>query len=155
MEWNQVASDFDQWDGSLRDIYVLGATEADWDSMLARLREFDPAPSFTVDKVIQKMPSQVADVFNMRATSQPMLTVMAGSAALHCHFFLGDDIEFDCDTRDITGLPQAEALANFMKLLGEITQKTVILCHENAQHLVIATYSPAEVEVIWENARNM
>jgi hypothetical protein len=149
MEWTQIAADFEEWDGSLRDIYVLGTTEAEWDSMLARLRRFEPLPTFTVDGVPQEWPEQVAAVFGIRDKHQPMLTVMVGAATLNCHFFRGNDIEFDLDPREIAGPPQAEALASFMQLLGEATRKPVILCHENAQHAVIARYSPSDGEVFW------
>jgi hypothetical protein len=148
MDWTQIAADF-VWDGSLRDIYVLGTTEADWDNILARLRRFEPPPVFTVDNVVQAMPMQMAAVFSLRDKQQPMLTVMAGQAVLNCHFFGADNIEFDCDPRDITGPPQAEMLAGFMRLLGQATRKSVILCHENAQHLVIARCLPPEGEVVW------
>ncbi len=149
MEWTKIAKDFDEWDGSLRDIYVLETTAADWDSMLARLCSFEPLPTFTVNGVAQEWPKQVARVFGIRDKNNPMLTVMVGAATLNCHFFCVNEIEFDLDPREITGPPQAEALASFMRLLSEATQKTVILCHENAQHAVIAQYSPTDGEATW------
>jgi hypothetical protein len=85
-----------------------------------------------MDGVVQELPTQVAAVFTVREKHSPMLTVTVGQAALNCHFFEGNDIEFDCDSRDIKGPPQAEELAKFIKLLGKATHKPVILCHENA-----------------------
>jgi hypothetical protein len=152
MDWSQISADF-EWDGSLRDIYVLGATEADWNNVLALLRGLEPPSFFTVDSVVQEMPRQVAAVFDLRKNHSPMLTVMVGAVWLNCHFFQGDDIEFDLDSRDISGSSQAEALASFMQLLGGATHKPVILCHENAQHAVIARYSPSDAGVVWERAR--
>jgi len=85
----------------------------------------------------------------MRDKHSPLLTVMAGEAALNCHFFIAAEIEFDCDPQEITDAHQAEMIAAFMRLLGQVTVKPVILCHENMQLYVIARYSSADGDVTW------
>jgi hypothetical protein len=151
LDWAQVAEEF-QCDGGLRDIYVLGTTEADWDQVLSRLAQYDPTPIFSVAGEMQSLPHRFAPVFKLRDTYQALLTVMVGDAVLNCHFFHEGEIEFDCDPREITGPRQAGMLAAFMRLLGETTGKPVILCHENTQQAVIARYSPLEGEVVWRIA---
>jgi TPR repeat protein len=148
MEWKEIADAF-KWDGSWRDIYVLWTTEADWDSALAQLHQCDPPPIYDVDGVEQAMPAHVADVFSIIVESSPTLDVTVGGTTLRCHFFQRHEIDFHFDPRDITGLPQAHALADFMQLLGETTGRSVILCHENAKDAVIARYSPSIDRVVW------
>jgi hypothetical protein len=95
------------------------------------------------------MPESVAEAFSVRGTASPLLTIVVDVAHLHGHFFSPDEIEFDLDPREVTGLGQAKALADFMRLLGEITAKTVILTAENSQEHVLARYSPGDGEVAW------
>jgi hypothetical protein len=152
MEWSQIADDFET-DGSLRDIYVLGTTLADWDAVLARLRRLVPPPIFTIDDVVQEMPAQTALIFSIRDKHSPLLAIMLGMAQLNCNFFQEDEIEFDLDPQEITSASQAETVAGFMESLGEATQKPVILCYENTQHAVIARCSPETGKVVWIGTR--
>jgi hypothetical protein len=68
-------------------------------------------------------------------------------------FLLANNIEFDLDLRAITTFSPAKSLANFMRRLGEATQRQVILRPANAQHLIIGRYLPPNGEVIWTGTR--
>jgi hypothetical protein len=120
--------------------------------VVARLRQLLPPPIFTIDGVAQEMPMQTAAIFSLREKHSPLLAIMLGTAQLNCNFFQNDEIEFDFYPQEITNVAQAETLASFMQLLGETTDKPVILCYENTQDAVIARYSPPDRAVIWGGA---
>jgi hypothetical protein len=43
MTWTEIASDF-EWDGMLRDVYVLNTTIDDWQRVLDALKDLTPRP---------------------------------------------------------------------------------------------------------------
>jgi hypothetical protein len=148
MDWQQIAPDF-EWDGSLREIYVLETSIAEWQKVWEALRKLEPLPVFSIDSTAQPMPEQVAPLFAIRSQRSPLLSVHVGRNLLNCHFFQCDEIEFDFDPRDVTGPSEAELLAGFMRIVGEVTGKIVILTAENSKEAVIARCLPATGEVIW------
>lgn len=58
------------------------------------------------------------------------------------------------DPREVKGGVEAEALAGFMKQVGEITGKVVVLAEENAKDAVIARYLTDRREVAWTVIRS-
>lgn len=153
MNWKVVAPDF-EWDGSLRDIYVLETSEADWQTVWEALQAWDPPPVFAVDGVTEPMPDRVEVVLTTRRQRSPLLSVQVGHAGLNCHFFSPDEIEFDLDPRQVTRETDMEAIAAFMKLLGDLTRKNVILTAENSREAVIAHYGANTPEVVWTAQRS-
>jgi hypothetical protein len=141
MGWTEIASDF-EWDGSWRDIYVVGATVDDWQRIIEGLREFRPGPSFYVNGEPAPMPTRIGDVFEQREASSFHLTLEVGSVSLKCHFFDDEEIEFDLDPREVKGPAELKALSEFMRFLAERTGKVATLTHENIKSAVILTVRP-------------
>jgi hypothetical protein len=148
MEWRQIAPDF-AFDGSWRDIYVLDTTLSDWQVVLDMLRQLDPAPIFRVDGVAKAIPDRAEGAFESRASAGALLSVSIGKAVLNCHFFGVDEIEFDLDPREIGDSDQFERLVAFMRLLGELTGKVVLLTPENFKESPILRYSPDTRQIVW------
>lgn len=141
MNWTDVASEF-EWDGSWRDIYVLGATIDDWQRVLDALSVLSPSPSFFANGEPAPMRARVAEVFEQREMSSFFLTLSVGGVGLKCHFFDDEEIEFDLDPREIRGPAQLKAVSDFMALLADLTGKTAILTHENVKSAVILAVAP-------------
>jgi hypothetical protein len=148
MDWQQIALGF-EWDGSLRDIYVLETSIVEWQQVWEALHKLEPPPVFSIDSKTRPMPNNVATVFADRSQHGPLLSICLGRILLNCHFFQLNEIEFDFDPRDVIGLGDAELLADYMQMLGEVTRKVVILTAENVKEAVIARYLPASGGVIW------
>jgi hypothetical protein len=74
---------------------------------------------------------------------------LIGKTVLNCHFFGVDEIEFDLDPREIGDSDQFERLVGFMRLLGELTGKVVLLTPENFKERPILRYSPDTRQIVW------
>jgi hypothetical protein len=148
MHWSQLEQDFEP-DGSVREIYVLGTTSADWQGLLDRLHDWKPRPSYAVDHELSSLPRNVADAFSAAREGSVLLRLNVEGLELCCHFFKQDQIEFDLDPAEISGPKEIEAISGFMRFLGQLTGKPVILTPENAQDLPILRCSPETLVVEW------
>ena len=141
MNWTDIVSEF-EWDGSWRDIYVVGTTVDDWQRVLDALKMLSPGPSFYINGDLAPVPVRVEDVFEQRAVSSFLLTLEVGGVGLKCHFFDDEEIEFDLDPREVKGPTEWKALSDFMRLLADWTGKVTTLTHENTKSAVILAVAP-------------
>jgi hypothetical protein len=154
MEWEQIAPEFYP-DGGLRDIYVLEAQVQDWQVVLDAIRHFQPQPIYTLDGVAADLPNRVEQVFQRRLDASPMMSFRILDMTLNCHFFGSDQvehdsqlIEFDLDPREVSDSEHLHALIDFMRLLGNLTGKVVILTPENCIESPILKYDPQSKQVV-------
>jgi hypothetical protein len=141
MDWTQLAPEF-EWDGMLRDIYVVGTNVDDWQRVLDALDRIEPRPSLLVNGQPARLPTHAASLFEIRSTASPLLTADVGGVHINCHFFGDNEIEFDLDPREVTGPAQIDAVSGFMKLLAQTTGKMAILTYENAKEEIILSVTP-------------
>jgi hypothetical protein len=146
MDWEQIKPDFD-WDGSWRDIYVLGTTMADWQTMLDAIRDRYPQLSFSVFGESCELPERAEELGPWETGA--FLSFAVEGVQLNCHFFRSDRIEFDLDPRQVRGAREANGLAEFMSCLGRRLGMEVVLTLENSQDAVILRYLPYRDEVVW------
>ena len=145
--WGRAASDF-AWDGGLRDIYVLGADTDDWRKLLDEIRETYSPVEFTVDGEAAAMPRGVAQLFEKRSEAGLLLRFRVGGIDLRCHFFDPCEIEFDLDPRSVDWTDSFEALTGFIRLLGDLSGKTVVLTPENMKEAPILRYAPGDADIM-------
>jgi hypothetical protein len=118
-------------DGSWRDIYVLGTTEADWDAMLGLVKGGDLGSYwYFVDGDESPLPDRVASVFCARETASPEMELKLEGLLLKCYFFTDVQIEFDLDPAELTEESFASLLA-WMRGLGALLRKDVRLTPES------------------------
>ena len=89
------------------------------------------------------LPERVATIFAMDYTT--LLQIDEGHLALHCHFFIGNGIEFDLDPRDFQGenaCQQIARLLDFIRTIGLLLNKTVLLTPENSPEFVFFSFDP-------------
>jgi hypothetical protein len=160
MEWEQIAPEFDP-DGGLRDIYVLKAQLKDWQVVLDAIRCFQPPPIYTVDGEVADLPNRVEHIFQRRLDASPMMSFQLLDMILNCHFFGSDQvqhgeqlIEFDLDPYEVSDSEHLDALVGFMKLLGSLTSKFVVLTPENGIESPILEYDPRTKDVVWKPAQS-
>jgi hypothetical protein len=141
MDWVQAAPDFAA-DGSSRDIYVLNASLADWQVVLDDLRRTGTALRYFKSGVRTALPARAEQIFDPGVSGMQTMSLPVGDIVVHCHFFRIDEIEFDLNPSDVHGASQLEALVGFMRRLGELTGKCVVLTRENLKDSVILRYQP-------------
>ena len=142
MAWNEIASEL-EWDGALRDIYIVDVTLDDWQKILEQLREAGLfACAFYVDSQELSSAPDAKVIFERRQKTATLLQVTSGKVHLNCHFFSEEEVEFDLDPRDLKCEEDLPAVVAFMSFLAKATAKPAILTHENSQDSVILTVLP-------------
>lgn len=121
LTWTECAWWF-EWDGSLRDLYVRGATRAGWNQFLAALPEWGfPVRWSDDDGITGSRYSTVDDLFRdppqPRGPEEPRRVPM---------------MFVDMDPREFRGPAELAALVDFMGRLAKATELPVRLTPENA-----------------------
>jgi hypothetical protein len=131
MDWEKIAPDFAP-DGSVRDIYVLGAGLPDWQRVVDALRASATDLVYLVDDIPTELPSRVEDALaEWQRGRTPLLRFQVGTVAVLSYFFTPDEVEFSFRPEQVAGLDRLEPLLEFMEMLGELTGKEVILTPES------------------------
>ncbi len=141
LEWEMCKEAF-EWDGSLRDIYVLGTDLGDWEKFLAFLKASPYTLEFTVNGSAESLPDFAAQLFASRDENTYSLCIDPSGMNLRCHFFWSKDIELDVDPRDISGQDQLNRLLDFLRRIGQLLSKPVILTPENSEKYPLLRFDP-------------
>jgi hypothetical protein len=72
--WERLRPAFEP-DGALRDLYVLGTDEQEWDVLVAKLRNGDWKLEFSINGILARVPTHTAELFAFRATASPLLVI--------------------------------------------------------------------------------
>jgi hypothetical protein len=139
--WADVAAEFES-DGALRDVYVLGTTEADWDAVFALVRRRHPPLRYFIDHVAAQVPEAAAQAFAVWPDAGPLLLFDVGGIQLACHFFTPEEIEFDLRPEGVDGPARLASLVDFLAALATASGKPALLTHENMPHAVILRVEP-------------
>ncbi|HWX20393.1 MAG TPA: hypothetical protein VN578_10885 [Candidatus Binatia bacterium] len=129
-------------DGSLRDFYVFGASAFHWNRFLGFVRLSIRDDCFRVDTQVSPLPSTFEDIFALRATASPCLSVPVGDGFLCCHFFSDSEIELDFRPEDYRTPPRWAALCAFLQDLVDIVGLPGIVTPENQETEVIERFEP-------------
>lgn len=140
-EWS--AEDWEP-DGSLRDVYVHDTDEADWQRVVDLVTSRDWAMSYAEDGSLIAMPVSVGEIFE-HSTQRAILWQIepAGGIRVNCHFFHPAEIEFDLDPSEVVDQAALHVVCDFVRLIGDVVQKPVVISDENAPDAVILSYDPA------------
>lgn len=141
-------------DGSLRDLLVLETEEHDWRSIWKIFGSMTPLPTLTVGGDARPMPNDVQEAWRLAEKHHVVLAIPVGILSIHCHFFDQAEMEMDIDPGEVIGPEALQALADFMRIVGEATGKTVLLTHENSRDREIARFSTAAPAVVWTACRS-
>lgn len=128
--WERVQPDF-EWDGSLRDLYVLDTSESHWHLLVEFLRDSEYPLEFFVDQEPSPLPASVAAIFSVRKRASPLLRIGVDGFTVCCHFFCPDQIELDIDPREVDRAERFAQLCAFIESVGLVLERSVLLTHEN------------------------
>ena len=150
IDWAQISSDFEK-DGSLRDIYILDTSLAEWEKVWAFLLEGRASLTLQIRGEQVPLPSHVEPIFAARDRGDTAtLSYRLGGVTLNCHFFVSEEVEFDVDPREIRDAGGANDVARFMVGLCEATSREVLLTAENNRDGVIAVVQVGDGVVRWQ-----
>jgi hypothetical protein len=147
VDWSVQRQAF-AWDGSWRDLYVLGAGELNWQRVLDLIRE-GPYRAELQSDLPAPLRWEARELLAAGASAtRPLLHFWVGELLLACHFFDCDDIEFDLDAREVSEA-QLAGLLDFMVRLGDVTASPVVLTEENRKEAEWFRYEPGTKQMSW------
>lgn len=136
-------------DGSLRDIYIFDTNEQDWQKLLAFLRTSAYSTEFLLAGEQQPLPERIEEVFALVHMYGGVLRIDEEHLALHCYFYRVKEIEFDLDPRAINSEQQISRLLDFIRTVGRLLNKAVVLTPENASWVTLFRFDPRTSEEQW------
>jgi hypothetical protein len=155
LDWDRAAEAFER-DGAMRDLFVPGTNEEDWEALLAFLRAGAWPVEYLVDgRRPGPLPGPGRDPFARGPEDPvPLLRVDPGGLDLHCHFRRVSEIEFVLDPRDADGPAWLARLLAFMRDLTTLLRKPVLLGDEGLDHdhegyVTWLRVGPDPPEVVW------
>jgi len=141
-------------DGSLRDIYVLETDEQDWQKLLAFLRSGPYALEFFVGDQLTPLPENIEAIFALQddLLPWPYLHIDKEHLDLDCFFFTREEIDFDLDPRNFQGNTahqQISRLLDFLRTVGQLLNKTIILTSEGGSSMPLFRFDPETDTETW------
>lgn len=141
--WDAVSGEF-AFDGSWRDIYVLGTDMADWQRILDALRQADYDLAYFRENLPAELPAEAPQAFPLSGACDRLLAVRFAGVQANCHFFTPEEIEFDIDPREVQGQEQLDAVFGFMRCITDAVGKEAILTAENSPEIIIFRVRPGQ-----------
>lgn len=117
-------------DGALRNVIVLDTSLHDWQVFLDFVHSAHVSAKFQRGGVDAPMPSLAQTFFEGRYEATRTLGISIAGMLFNCHFFKLERIELDIDPREVRGVESVTALLHFMKSLGGMLTKDVLLADE-------------------------
>ncbi|WP_170770506.1 hypothetical protein [Ruegeria lacuscaerulensis] len=148
LDWAECSVAFAA-DGTLRDIYVLGTTEADWQKFTDFAAKLDS--SFYCDGEQRKLPKHISSIFDSNREQLVLMKIETGCTTIHCHFFTESELELDDDPKHIVSQQGLNEISEFIIGLGKVLKKNVVLTEENAPAAVWLSYSAADKKIAFRH----
>jgi hypothetical protein len=124
-------------DGSLWDIYVHDSIERDWEQVLREVVKRGYRYIFSISGMEESLPSAF-DALNANSS----MFVWVGGIQFNTHFARVDEIAFDVHPKEIHDQESLNRVADFMMLLGDLTNKIAGLSPDNLHDFPFVTYDP-------------
>ncbi len=140
MNWIDLKNKVYYWDGSWRDIYVLGTSRSDWSKWVDYVNNNYTIKWFNgrLDKDEIKIDFNVIEEFwNGNHDYCSTATVFIDNIQVNAHFFDDSEIENDIDPRECNSCEDHNKIIKYMTDLSVLLDKEVILTPENENKIVL------------------
>ena len=131
-------------DGSLRDVYVLAATDRELGAFLDYVRPMIGDCDFQLDGEPSPLPETYREAMMRGREAAATLSIPVGDAVVNCHFFDDSELELDFRPNDYHTEESWDTLSSFLQGLADAMQREVIVTAENTQELVHIRYEPEQ-----------
>jgi hypothetical protein len=129
--WKEVAQDWDDEDGTLRDVLIPGASEDDWQRVVDAIRSHGWPSRYMENGEDTEMPTQVRQIWELLETVSVLWRLEIHDGVFANSFFYSDEsMEFDFSTREVTGQEQFDAVCAFVRFVGTAAGKPVVVYWE-------------------------
>ena len=131
-------------DGSVRDLYVLSATQADWQRFL---RFAEAQGAFWDGDTAAPVPDDLACLFE--GDGLKLFQFQRGPIDIQCIPFTEEEIELFLGPEQVADQAAFDALTAFMRDLGMALGKPVLLTEENARECIWLKFSSENETFAW------
>lgn len=138
-KWGEVPGHVWASNKTLRDIYVLGTTLADWEECVQACRAYPCRYAF--DRQPATLPS-AAEIFADRS-GYHSLHVQLGRVVVFTCFFVEEEIELSFAPEQIKTAEDQEWLLEFVELLATRVRRPAMITQEDRSDEPDLTYDPA------------
>jgi hypothetical protein len=135
-------------DGSLRDIYVASTNTEDWQRVLDFVPSIGGNIHFSHANVPVLCIPTAIEIFRSHNFSDWCLRFSIDGILVVTHFFAVCELEFDFDPKDIRHQKDLDSLVAFVKSIGELLNKNVLVTRENQRESILLRYDAIENRVI-------
>src|SRR6218665_833841 len=137
MAWENIKQNIYYSDGSLRDIYILNSTRADWKKWVNYINENyevkfiyynDEGKEIINDKINFQI---VIDYWGNNLDSVLNAEFLINKVIFKCYFFSDTEIENDICPNDVKDIEQHNSIVEYMKFISKLLNKEIMLTPEN------------------------
>jgi hypothetical protein len=149
MNWTELKNKIYYWDGSWRDIYVLGTLRPDWKKWVDYVNQNYTIDWFNgkTDKDERNIDFNVIEEFwngdhDLCSTAK----VFIDKIQINAHFFDDTEMENDIDPREFNSIEDHDKLIKYMTDISILLDKEVILTPENEHETVLIKVNKDNVD---------
>lgn len=136
-------------DGSLRDIVIVNTTIDDWEKLYSELTLGEYELAFECGDSHTPPPNVRELLAGGGMHDQcPRLRVTLGASKLNCFFYCKEEIEFDLDPRDVSSEDEFLRITDFIRRLGTVLEKDVVLTDENVHEFELIRYRHEKDDIV-------
>ncbi len=149
MNWTELKKAIYCWDGSWRDIYVLGTTAEDWKKWIEYVNKnykIDWYNGKTNKDEIKIDFNVILEYWNGNHDLCPTAKVFINRIQANAHFFDENVIENDIDPREFSTIDDHNKLIKYMIELSILLDKEIILTPENKQEIILLKVNKENIE---------
>lgn len=140
-------------EAALRDIYVLETDRQDWQTFFPFLRTSPYTVEFLIGGERRPLPERVEDLFALTQAHHLVIRIDKEHLAVNCYCFAEEGMEFDIAAKDFqdetTIREQIARLLDFIRTIGHILNKVIILAPEVSPHFPLFRFDPSTKEEHW------
>lgn len=146
MNWQELKDKIYFEDGSLRDIYILNTTKADWRKWVDLVNQkyivefYDAKTDLTSGKIDFKVVEEYLESTGDRESIQAKIKL--NSVSIMCYFFDDSEIENDIDPGEFKSMEDHENLLRYLHEISALLNKEVYVTDENTQESVLLKKIP-------------
>ena len=150
MEWQELRQGVYRVDGSLRDLYVMPATRADWQTWMAYVNGHYPV-RWVAENYQDGTPSARIDAafIDQRWEGEQDVTaatIWLEQVRVQCYFFIAAEIENDLDPRELHSWADHQRVLDYAVGLSTVLGKEVIITEENSPEHVWIRVNGARIQ---------
>ena len=141
MIWEKLKKDIYYCDGSLRDIYVLDVTKADWGRWVNYINENYEVKFIYYNNEGKEISNNKIDFQKVNEYWENTLDstlnaeFLIDKVVFKCYFFDVNEIENDISPKDVNDIEQHNSIVEYMKSVSKLLNKEIFLSPENYNEL--------------------